>query len=292
MKHRRPRPLPNPTPPITRSPEEFGAESEALTFCAVGFPSGPELLYGRKEIRIATRLRPTSANASSPQALAPKGNSVSRWNVLNIALQISQMPDLVITLREPVWRAAHGSVTPSIETVWPPGSHSLSVWVQRLVSSNPCQSQYPNARLFGISLRHPIRTMIPKWFLLVVAVLALAWAPLFFSHGDRGGRAAAARAQITFFLKALRAYAVDTGRYPLTAEGLAALRTRPASVETWRGPYLQDVPRDPWDRAYVYVFPGRHGSGPDIFSYGADGKTGGSGLNADVESWSLARTSR
>ncbi|HEY2849228.1 MAG TPA: type II secretion system protein GspG, partial [Gemmatimonadaceae bacterium] len=52
-------------------------------------------------------------------------------------------------------------------------------------------------------------------------------------------------------------------------------------------PYLRKaVPLDPWQRAYVYVFPGQQNpTGYDLISYGADGQPGGDGENADILSW-------
>jgi general secretion pathway protein G len=92
---------------------------------------------------------------------------------------------------------------------------------------------------------------------------------------------------------ALDAYKADTGQYPSTAEGLSALRIRPSSITGWQGPYLEkSVPRDFWGREYIYVFPGAHGSKPDILSYSADGKLGGTGTNADTESWTLDAAGR
>ena len=65
-----------------------------------------------------------------------------------------------------------------------------------------------------------------------------------------------------------------------------ALRVKPQDVNQWAGPYLpQDIPVDPWGRAYVYKYPGEHGDEPDIICYGADGQPGGEGLNADIVSW-------
>ncbi|MBI2560675.1 MAG: type II secretion system protein GspG, partial [Planctomycetes bacterium] len=59
-----------------------------------------------------------------------------------------------------------------------------------------------------------------------------------------------------------------------------------ANVENWHGPYLakKNVPKDPWGNEYVYTYPGNNGEF-DIISYGADGKEGGEGENADVVSW-------
>ncbi|WP_310633425.1 type II secretion system major pseudopilin GspG, partial [Paraburkholderia sp.] len=53
----------------------------------------------------------------------------------------------------------------------------------------------------------------------------------------------------------------------------------------WKdGGYLERLPNDPWGNPYQYLNPGVHGE-IDVFSYGADGKPGGAGNDADVGSW-------
>ena len=93
------------------------------------------------------------------------------------------------------------------------------------------------------------------------------------------------RAQIDALQKALDQYRIDTGRYPATDAGLAALVQRPADEPRWAGPYLaKAVPMDPWGRPYLYTAPGQHGD-YDLLSYGRDGQAGGDGDNADLTSW-------
>ena len=96
----------------------------------------------------------------------------------------------------------------------------------------------------------------------------------------------AATIQIESLESALDLYALDTGRYPSTSEGLNALMERPAGETSWGGPYLKGnaVPNDPWKRPYIYRSPGEHGA-YDIMSYGADGQEGGTGAAADITSW-------
>src|SRR5438105_3546541 len=52
----------------------------------------------------------------------------------------------------------------------------------------------------------------------------------------------------------LDAYRLDNGRYPTTAQGLAALWQAPAQgprPTDWKGPYLRkEVPLDRWGRPY------------------------------------------
>ena len=93
----------------------------------------------------------------------------------------------------------------------------------------------------------------------------------------------AARIQLQSFSGALDLFNLDAGRYPSTAEGLAALVRRMPGVDAWNGPYLRGgtVPNDPWNHPYVYRAPGERGA-YDIVSLGSDGREGGSGTAADI----------
>ena len=95
-----------------------------------------------------------------------------------------------------------------------------------------------------------------------------------------------AKIQIQSFASAIDLFYLDAGRFPSSAEGLAALVQRTGDVASWNGPYLKggNVPNDPWGKPYVYRSPGEHGS-YDIISYGADGQQGGTGTAADIVSW-------
>ena len=124
--------------------------------------------------------------------------------------------------------------------------------------------------------------------IVVIAVLASFVAPSLFRNVD-DARVATAKAQIASFETALDAYRLDTGRYPTSAQGLAALNARPSvdAPATWNGPYLRKaVPLDPWGHPYTYVAPGIvNPQAYDLVSYGADGKPGGDGKDADLTSW-------
>jgi general secretion pathway protein G len=95
-----------------------------------------------------------------------------------------------------------------------------------------------------------------------------------------------ARIQIQSFASALDLFYLDAGRYPSSAEGLAALVRPTGGVAAWNGPYLKgnSVPNDPWGKPYVYRSPGEHGA-YDLVSFGADGQEGGTGTAADITSW-------
>lgn len=121
--------------------------------------------------------------------------------------------------------------------------------------------------------------------LVIVGLLAALVGPTLYQR-IKPAKEAAARMQIENFGAALDSFLVDVGRYPSTQEGLAALRTRPTGVsDKWNGPYLKkELPADPWGHAYAYRAPGRSG-GYEIISFGADGREGGEGENADITSW-------
>lgn len=120
--------------------------------------------------------------------------------------------------------------------------------------------------------------------LVILGLLAALVGPTLVKHLKPAKRTVAA-AQIEEFASALDGYYVDVGRYPSTEEGLQALREKPVGAKSWKGPYLKkEIPDDPWGGPFIYRCPGQHGA-YDLLSYGADGKEGGEGENADVTSW-------
>jgi general secretion pathway protein G len=121
--------------------------------------------------------------------------------------------------------------------------------------------------------------------LVVVAILGLLVAyvaPRYFGQVGKS-EVATAKAQLDALEKALDQFRLDTGHYPGTDPGLAALVTRPTSEPHWSGPYLRKaVPLDPWGKQYIYRAPGAQGGDYDLLSLGRDGQPGGSGEDADL----------
>ncbi|MDB5324249.1 MAG: ral secretion pathway protein [Phycisphaerales bacterium] len=66
-------------------------------------------------------------------------------------------------------------------------------------------------------------------------------------------------------------YHGDRDKFPTNQEGLAVLVPQ----------YIKVLQNDPWGRPYQYVQPGRNRA-YDIISFGADGREGGSGADADI----------
>ena len=116
--------------------------------------------------------------------------------------------------------------------------------------------------------------------LAILAMLAALVGPQVLNQLG-GAKSKSAAIQIRDFEQALELYKLDVGRFPGSNEGLNALVRQPSSAKGWNGPYLKkdDVPMDPWGNPYQYRV---SGSTIDISSYGADGRQGGSGEDADV----------
>ncbi len=121
--------------------------------------------------------------------------------------------------------------------------------------------------------------------LIVIGLLAGLVAPQILGRVSEA-RSTTAKAQIELLGVALENYRLDNGTYPSTAQGLAALRVKPAGSPVpmnWRGPYVRKtIPADPWGRAYIYESPGRvDRQGFDLATLGRDGKPGGEDEDAD-----------
>ena len=120
--------------------------------------------------------------------------------------------------------------------------------------------------------------------MVIIGLLAGYVGPKYFAQIGKS-EVKAARAQIDALEKSLDQYRLDTGHYPSSEQGLAALNAAPANEPKWEGPYLKkNVPPDPWGNPYQYKMPGEH-SEYDLYSYGKDGQPGGSGEAADITSW-------
>ena len=120
--------------------------------------------------------------------------------------------------------------------------------------------------------------------LVILGLLATVVGPKVMDRLGRG-KAEIAKLQIDQLEGALGLFRFDVGRYPSTAEGMAALIDNPG-IENWSGPYLdkRTLPKDPWGREYQYRAPGQYGDF-DLYSLGADGMEGGEEDSADVTSW-------
>jgi general secretion pathway protein G len=122
---------------------------------------------------------------------------------------------------------------------------------------------------------------------VILGILASIVVPKIMGRPDEA-RVVKAKQDILAIQNALDLYKLDNGVYPTTDQGLAALVTKPTSnpePRDWKI-YLKRIPKDPWGRDYLYLSPGEHGE-IDIFTLGAEGQPGGTGINAEIGNWNV-----
>ncbi|KQV61276.1 type II secretion system protein GspG [Pelomonas sp. Root1217] len=121
--------------------------------------------------------------------------------------------------------------------------------------------------------------------LVIIGVLAALVVPNVLDRAE-DARVTAARTDVNNLMQALKLYKLDNQRYPSSEQGLDALVHKPTAGNpppNWK-PYLEKLPNDPWGHPYQYANPGVKGE-VDIYSFGADGRAGGEGRDADIGSW-------
>ena len=121
--------------------------------------------------------------------------------------------------------------------------------------------------------------------LVIIGLLAALIVPNVLDRAD-DARVTAARTDISNLMQSLKLYKLDNQRFPTGEQGLQALVAKPSAgpiPNNWK-PYLEKLPADPWGNPYQYVNPGVKGQ-VDVFSFGADGQSGGEGRDADIGSW-------
>jgi general secretion pathway protein G len=120
--------------------------------------------------------------------------------------------------------------------------------------------------------------------ILILALIISIAAPKVIGYFGKS-KIHAAEIQIANIVSSLSLYRLDVGKFPSEREGLKALIERPANVKNWDGPYLtrRDGITDPWGNPYLYKL-SENNEHVVVVSYGADGKSGGVGENADVTS--------
>lgn len=120
---------------------------------------------------------------------------------------------------------------------------------------------------------------------VILGILAALVVPKIINRPDEA-RVVKAKQDVLAIQNALDLYKLDNGFYPSTDQGLMALVEKPTNnpvPSDWKM-YLKSLPNDPWGRPYLYLNPGQH-SDIDVFTYGASGQPGGTGINAEIGNW-------
>lgn len=87
-----------------------------------------------------------------------------------------------------------------------------------------------------------------------------------------------AKSDLATIVAAVEAYYLTNGRYPTNEEGLKYLSLKSRT--------------DPWGSSYGYNSPGRNREAFEVICFGADGREGGEGTNADIYSWQLEQVQK
>lgn len=124
---------------------------------------------------------------------------------------------------------------------------------------------------------------------LIIGLLSTLVGIAIFPQIDKA-RISTAKSQIKMLDAALESYRMDNAKFPTSDQGLHALIQPPPDARNAPpgGSYLRErrVPEDPWGNAYQYESPGQHNPHSyDLWSFGADGSPGGSGVDADIGNW-------
>lgn len=132
-------------------------------------------------------------------------------------------------------------------------------------------------------------SLIEIMVVIVIMGLLLSYvAPKVFQNVEKA-QLQKVQADFSSIKTALANYRLDNFIYPTSDQGLEALVTKPQIAPEPRGwrseGYLDKVPRDPWQREYLYLSPGENGRPFEIYTLGADGVRGGSGQDADISNW-------
>lgn len=129
---------------------------------------------------------------------------------------------------------------------------------------------------------HRAFTLIELLLVMVILVVLAAIAGVNYGKYANRARVTKVKADLHQLGTALSAFQIDCGRLPTTDEGLGALASNPGASQ-WTGPYMDIIPRDPWDTPYVYQAPGEHlPHSFDLHSVGPDKQDGN---EDDIGNW-------
>ena len=139
------------------------------------------------------------------------------------------------------------------------------------------------------ALQHGFTLIEMLVVVVILGVLAALVVPNIMSRPDQA-KATVAQSDIKAISSALEIYRLDNGFYPFTQQGLEALVAVPEGEpvpRNWNADgYLKSLPKDPWGRNYYYISPGeKNPNSFDIYSFGANGRPDGEGVNALIGNW-------
>lgn len=115
----------------------------------------------------------------------------------------------------------------------------------------------------------------------IIAFIAAMVAQNVFKAGEKA-KQGEAKLGVKKIASEAQAFYTDTGNLP---SKLDDLMTKPANAQNWSRQYIKpSQAKDPWGNPFVLKTGADYGDGFVVLSYGADGKEGGTGNDADISS--------
>ena len=118
---------------------------------------------------------------------------------------------------------------------------------------------------------------------IIIGILATLVIANVVGHSDKA-RVNATKAMLTTVAQQLDIFKLDNNRYPDSIDDLITMPNYITKSEGYpKGGYLREQPLDGWGNKLVYRRGSTSAARPfDLMSYGADGREGGDGFDADL----------
>lgn len=117
--------------------------------------------------------------------------------------------------------------------------------------------------------------MIRRTLICALALAALALP----AAAQDDAKTVQAKADVNSITQAVKLFELNMRRSPKSISELMTAPTDAAEAKSWKGPYLEAAPTDPWGKPYGYAI---EGGQVKVTTLGSDGKAGGEGDATDV----------
>ncbi len=166
-----------------------------------------------------------------------------------------------------------------------PNSRRLTLRLRKILSDVRAWSARRRAARGGAPNREGFTLVELMVVIVIIGLLATVVAINVLPSQDRA-MVTKAKADIATLEQAIETYRLDNLDFPADLQALVAAPAGLAQPERYRpGGYIRRLPQDPWGRPYQYNRQSAHSGQFDVFSWGADGKEGGEGNDADLGNW-------
>jgi general secretion pathway protein G len=143
-------------------------------------------------------------------------------------------------------------------------------------------------------------TLVEILLVLGIIVMMAGVAAFVMWPQAKGAKIDVTKVLIASVSDAIEAYNANIGHYPSDEEGgLTALTVKPSFsdetlAEKWRGPYVKQDPKDPWNNKlnYQVAQPGTPEADQTPFKLWSNGPDGVDGTDDDIRNWSDQTTGK